>query len=141
MKVTIVTLFIIGLTCRAGVAGTGYDACLQAEQKLRATEAESCSGFTKVVNPSGCISAQKALREYDAGKCRKIGEQERGLPINAQPTNNAERVNVNTVPKAKEPVTVTGQTELEKLQAENARLKAEIARLKAEQEVVKCRGE
>ena len=56
------------------LAGSEYDRCVKEEKSLKAREASACSGFSYLVNPSGCFATQKVLKEYTStGKCKGIG--------------------------------------------------------------------
>jgi hypothetical protein len=46
---------------------------------LRSKEAGNCSGLPYLFNPSGCFASRKALKEFDEGKCTKIGRAEKAL--------------------------------------------------------------
>jgi hypothetical protein len=134
MRVTLVA-FIMALSLAAGtaVAGTEYDRCSAEEQTLRTEAVDRCSGFSYLLNPSGCFIAQKALKAFNGDKCRALKPVE--LPVPATPPETAVepprsvKVDTQAPLEAAVPEPDTAQ-----LKAENARLKAEIVRLRAEME-------
>src|SRR5512138_3030911 len=88
LVLTIITCLL--LAASAALAGRGYDACRQEENRLRADEADLCSGMGYLFNPSACINARKALAPYAKGKCRDIAaregvEEQRVEPVNSSP--------------------------------------------------------
>lgn len=123
------------------LAGSEYDRCIKEEKSLKAREADACSGFSYLVNPSGCFAIQKTLKEYTStGKCKKIGVAE-GVDFSTPPvmpmkktgSGKADSVSPTAVKKS-EPEVPQQESSCEQLKDENARLKAEINRLRAENE-------
>jgi hypothetical protein len=124
------------------LAGSEYDRCIKEEKSLKAREASACSGFSYLVNPSGCFATQKALKEYTStGKCKEIGNAE-GVDFSSPPviptkkagsTGTAGTVSPAAVKKSEREVPQP-ESSCEQLKDENARLRAEVSRLKAENE-------
>lgn len=79
-------------------ASQGYDACLKQEKELRDKESGQCTGIQYLLNPSACFSTRKALKEFDEGKCAKIGRVENAVQAPAvagagrQPAHSAQKV-------------------------------------------------
>jgi len=145
------------------LAGSEYDRCIKEEQALKAQAASQCSGLRHLLNPSACYATQKALKEYQAGKCKEIGAAE-NVDMNAQAvtpekkssspgrisktgssgsvstTNSAGNAGIVTARKAE---TVVPQQEptLEQLKEDNTRLKAEVTRLRKEIEQLRKAGQ
>jgi hypothetical protein len=126
MTTVINTILILLLLIPAiATAGAGYDRCVSDESALRGKEASNCSGFSMLFNPSGCYSVQKDLKEYDNGKCKRIGDME-GVRVVAPEQKATEKaVAANITP------------DIASLKAENESLKAEIIRLRNEIEDLK----
>lgn len=130
-------------------AGSEYDRCIKEVKSLQAREASACSGFSYLVNPSGCFATQKALKEYTStGKCKEIGIAE-GVDFSSPPviptknagsTGSAGTVSPAAVKKSERELPQQ-ENSCEQLKDENARLKAEINRLKAENERLTKLGE
>ena len=145
------------------LAGSEYDRCIKEEQALKERETSQCSGLRQLLNPSACYVTQKALKEYKAGKCKKIGAAENvdfnapadasekksissgristtGSAGSVSTTNSAGNASIVTEKKV-ETVVPQQEATLEQLQEENARLKAEIIRLRAENEQLRKAGQ
>lgn len=131
------------------LAGSEYDNCMKEERSLKAREVGACSGFSYLVNPSGCFATQKALKEYTStGKCKKIGIAE-GVDFSPPPVIPTKTAGSTGTVSGVSPAAVK-QSELElpqqensyeQLKDENARLKVEINRLKAENERLRKTGQ
>jgi hypothetical protein len=82
VEVNVIHSFVI-LAAFSGnaFAGQHYDACLQQEQTLRSKEAGRCSGLQYLFNPSDCFVTRKALKEFNDGKCVKIGRAENAIKV------------------------------------------------------------
>lgn len=132
------------------LAGMEYDKCIKEEKALKKQEAHDCSGLSYLLNPNACFATQKAMKEYLAGKCKKIGITE-NVDFSVQKTltdkkgnnvSNAARVspinNSNNSAMEKVGSDVQPQeTACDQLQRENTRLKAEIKRLVEENDQLK----
>lgn len=128
------------------LAGSGYDACQAEEKRLRAEEAQKCSGASYIFNPSDCFNTRKALGPYSRGKCREVaGREGVQLPETVKPGRLDRQGAVGkdaaatAIPTAVKDVQSTGtavvydpRAEIERLQTELAELKAELLRLKEE---------
>jgi len=124
MATVINTILILLLLIPAiATAGAGYDKCVHDESALRGKEASNCSGFSMLFNPSGCYSVQKDLKEYDNGKCKRIGDTE-GVRVVAP----EQKVTGDT----QKAVAANITPDIASLKAENESLKAEIIRLRNE---------
>jgi hypothetical protein len=124
------------------LAGSEYDRCIKEEKSLKAREASACSGFSYLVNPSGCFATQKALQEYTStGKCKEIGIAE-GVDFSPPPVVPTKKAGSTGTVGGVSPVAVKKperelpqeESSCEQLKDENARLKAEVNRLRAENE-------
>ncbi|RII27296.1 MAG: hypothetical protein CXR31_08600 [Geobacter sp.] len=134
MKKVIAIASMVLLSSGSAVAGDGYDRCVREEKALRAEVVDSCSGLRYLFNPSGCFTAQKAVKVYDNDRCRKIGDAEKVAvpsPSAAAPEKKAGAGAGPAQPESK-PAVPRQESDVERLKAENARLEAEITRLKAE---------
>ncbi len=80
MSRTIVMMLIMAAFSVNAFGEQDYDACLKQQQSLKSKEFSSCSGLQYLFNPSGCFATRKALKEFDEGKCTKIGRVEKILP-------------------------------------------------------------
>lgn len=127
---------ILTLSLSAGTVGAAAtpDRCVAQEKALRTEAVEACNGLSYLFNPSGCFTAQKALKAFDGDKCRATVASEQTEPAPPQ------AVSVAVPPprrdlqeKAPHEAAGTGP-DVAQLKAENARLKAEIGRLRAEME-------
>jgi len=144
MKTILVLSALFLLITGTALAGSGYDNCIKEEKALKAEEVSACGGLSYLLNPSSCFAKRKLLKEYSAGKCRKIGAAE-----------NVDFSAVTVIPEKKDiiigtgsrvstpasataikaaPGAVQGETTLEQLKEENTRLKAEVIRLTTELE-------
>jgi hypothetical protein len=141
------------------LAGNGYDTCIKEEKALKVREKGDCSGMSYLLNPSGCFATRRIIKEYAAGKCRRIGETE-NIDFSAKPAAPESRGSgpagyvketdtpgskivetVSTVPASQaEALTVPQKVSLEQLKEENSRLKAEIIRLREENEGLRKTG-
>jgi hypothetical protein len=141
---TVTALFL--LIAGNALAGSEYDKCVADENTLKARETADCKGLSYLLNPSACFAAQKALKEYAGGKCRKIGIAEnvdfsvqKAIPekktVSVSRPNNSSINQKKTETEAPQQVLTTDQ-----LKDENARLRAEVIRLKAENELLKKTG-
>ena len=134
MKKVLALVAMVLLPSGSALAGDGYDRCVREEKALRAEVVDSCSGVRYLFNPSGCFAAQKAVKEYDNDRCKKIGEAEKVTspsPPAAVPEKNV-GAGVGLTQAESTPAVPRQESDVEQLKAENAQLKAEIARLKAE---------
>jgi hypothetical protein len=147
MKLVTLIISLPLLVPLAAAAGTTHESCLREEKELRAQEKEHCSGFRYLLDPSGCFSTQRALKEYDSGKCREIGNAEKApakQPVTAAPApapapepvpQPAPAPLAEAAHPAKAEAPPSGpEQEVSSLKAENVRLRAEIERFKAEVE-------
>lgn len=157
-KMTHLITVIALMTVFAGsfaFAGSGYDSCRQEEKRLRLDEADQCSGWGYIFNPSACFNTRKALAPYAGGKCRAIAvsegvteEKVEAAAVPAPPAPAAqpakERPAAAELPGqpalAKETTSaaLARPSELELLKKEVAELKTELKLLK--KEVLKLRG-
>lgn len=81
MKGPIIVIVFMLMTMIAGsaaFAGRDSDACRREETRLRAEEADRCTGWNYVLNPSACFNTRKALAPYDKAKCGEIATEEGG---------------------------------------------------------------
>lgn len=134
MKKVPAMVAMVLLSSGSVLAGDGYDRCVKEEKALRAEVVDSCSGMRYLFNPSGCFAAQKAVKDYDNDRCRKIGEAE-SVAAPSPPAAVPEKdIGAGAVPAQPEstPAVPRQESDVERLKSENALLKAEIARLKAE---------
>lgn len=155
MKHYLTVVISVGLVLASAVAmaGSGSDACIQEEQRLRSEEAERCSSVGYIFNPSACFNARKALLPYTKGKCRNLATTEGGAeqkspvaapPVSspAPPARGAPAVDaVSTAPPSPRSTPVQPSappTELELLKGEIAELRAEMKRL--QEEISRLRG-
>lgn len=129
-------------------AGQHYDACLHQEKALRSKEADRCSGFQYLFNPSDCFATRKSLKEFNEGKCTKIGMAENSIRVPAASKLASETISIslgvkNEVPiqqevqvaqNLKERITATGaaNTESEACRKQEKELK--------EREADRCSG-
>jgi hypothetical protein len=135
------------------LAGSGYDTCIKEEKALNVREKGDCSGMSYLLNPSGCFATQRIIREYAAGKCRKIGVAEKvdfnltadvpevkgrtpaGAVTETGTPGSKNAASVSSAPaRQAEAITIPQGVTIEQLKEENSRLKAEIERLKAQVE-------
>jgi len=116
-------------------AGSGYDSCRQEEKRLRLDEADQCSGWEYVLNPSACFNTRKALAPYVGGKCRAIAVSE-GMEEKAEATAPLPLIPA-ALARESTSAALAQSSELELLKKEVAELKAELELLK--KEVVKLR--
>jgi len=156
-KMTRLITFIVLMIVSAGsfaFAGSGYDSCRQEEIRLRLDEADQCSGWGYILNPSACFNTRKSLAPYAGGKCRAIAvsegvaeeKVEAAAPAPLIPAAQAakerpaaaELPGQPTVAKETTSAALAQSSELEMLKKEVAALKAELELLK--KEVVKLRG-
>ncbi len=148
-KVLIVSMLLLLMTGNA-LAGIAYDKCLKEEKTLKSKENHDCGGLSYLLNPNACFATRKTLKEYAAGKCKKIGLAEnvdfsvqQAIPESkASNSTSVARVKKitttdNAVSNTTGPETPQQEITVERLQTENARLKAENNRLKAENEQLK----
>jgi len=148
-------IILLGTICAsAACAGGGYDDCRKEEKRLVAAEAEQCSGFSYIFNPSACFNTRKALVPYTGGKCRSVAASEGVVeqkveparPAVAEPSKQpagegsvAGEVSVQSVlPPDSKPAAADHPSELELLRREVAGLRAELELLK--EEVARLRG-
>jgi len=129
-------LALLLLTPALSLAGSGYDACLSEEKRLRSDEAQKCSGASYIFNPSDCFNTRKALGPYSRGKCREgISLPDKvepgGLDRQGAGGKDAAATTVPT-PAIDGAVIYDPRAEIERLQGELAELKAELLRLKDE---------
>jgi len=148
------TFFISFLAIAAVAAEIRPDDCSQEEQRLRADEAEKCSGMSYIFNPNACFAARKRLDHYASGVCKPgdngtsaaVGSQAPVKPEAATPslqsswgavlsaeTGVSGHVHVSPVKIAEQ------TTEVELLRREISGLKVQIEQLQAE--VDRLRGE
>jgi len=133
---TVIVLMLVSAGSCA-FAGSGYDSCRQEENRLRLDEAEQCSGWGYILNPSACFNTRKALAPYAGGKCRAIAvsegvaEEKVEAAVPAPPVPAAQPAKVS--PAAAE---LPGQPALAR-PSELELLKKEVAELKAELELLK----
>lgn len=135
--VLLLTLVICStLVVAPAIAAGGYDVCRQEESRLRAAEAEQCSGMGYIFNPSACFNTRKALVPYGKGKCRAIAAGEGESGVGAEPVKPAEGAAM--VGEARQPVrqtpvaTTPPPTELEQLRQDVDELKTALKRLQEE---------
>jgi hypothetical protein len=156
MRMILTVSALLLLIAGNALAGSGYDSCIKAEKELKAEEVSACKGMSYLLNPSSCFAKQKALKEYVAGKCRKIGVAE-GVDFSVQPVTPEKKsssagsvskgastegfsiINKGTnagsaAVKKPEPAAAQQEPTMEQLKEENARLRAENSRLTAELE-------
>lgn len=149
------TFFISLLVVAATAAESRSADCSQEEQRLRADEAEKCSGMSYIFNPNACFAARKRLDYYDSGACKHaddgaaaaVGRHEPVRPDTATPSVPSSGGGAVVPAKTGvtghihiSPVKSAGQaTEVELLRREIAGLKAQIEQLQAE--IARLRGE
>jgi hypothetical protein len=137
----------LSVAAHPALAAGGYDACVQEEQRLRASETEQCNGVGYLFNPSACFNTRKALLPYARGKCRDIAVAEgvmlptlapaKPVPV-ATPLPSVRGTTGSPVPPPEvslppvPPVTSTPPSELQQLRREVAELKADLERVKEE---------
>jgi len=142
--ITVIVLMLVSAGSFA-FAGSGYDSCRQEENRLRLDEAEQCSGWGYILNPSACFNTRKALVPYTGGKCRAIAvsegvaeeKVEASPPAPPVPVARPAKVSPAAAELPGQPA-LARPTELELLKKEVAELKAELELLK--EEVMKLRG-
>ncbi|GFE58962.1 septum formation initiator family protein [Geobacter sp. AOG1] len=136
MKKVLALVAMVLLPSGSALAGDGYDRCVREEKVLRAEVVDSCSGVRYLFNPSGCFAAQKAVKEYDNDRCKKIGEAEKvtapSPPATAATPEKKAGAGADPAQAESKPAVPRQESDVEQLKAENAQLKVEIARLKAE---------
>lgn len=132
MKKVLATVAMVLLSSGSALAGAGYDRCVREEKALRAEVVDSCSGVRYLFNPSGCFAAQKAVKEYDHDRCKKVGEAEQVAVPSPPAAVQEKKVGAGPAQPESKPAGLRQESDVEQLKAENARLKAEITRLKAE---------
>lgn len=71
-----VIMLLTIIDCSIVSAGSVYDACRREESRLRSQEADQCTGWEYVLNPSACFNTRKALAPYNSDKCRAIAISE-----------------------------------------------------------------
>jgi len=118
------------------LAADDYESCIQEEKALQKEEKARCSGLSYLFNPSGCFTAQKALKEFNNGKCRDLIKSGKPVPATvlppvppAPPATVPAPLQAPVVEKVPEKVP---EPDCDRLKAENARLKGEVERLKGE---------
>jgi len=147
--------FAMLLICLLWGDGWGANAqgdCLKEEEQLRAQEAEQCSGFSYLFNPSACIKARKALDAFKAEQCQlpARGEQHQqpAAPA-ALPAESAPRATTATQPapvteSLPEPVKIADaaivpDSDIDQLRREIVALRAEVQQLRKEVAAIKGR--
>jgi cell division protein FtsB len=123
------------------LAGSEFDRCIKEEKALKTRESSDCNGLKYLLNPSGCFATQKILKEYTAGKCKKIGMTE-NVDFSVQtisPEKKATSIS-NVDQKRLETEVLQRESTIEQLKEENIRLKAEIVRLSTENNQLKKTG-
>ena len=142
--ITVIVLMIVSAGSCA-FAGSGYDSCRQEEKRLRLDEAEQCSGWGYILNPSACFNTRKALAPFAGGKCRAIAvsegvideKVEAAAPAPPVPSAQAAKERPAAAELPGQPA-LAQSSELELLKKEVAELKSELELLK--KEVLKLRG-
>jgi len=123
--------------------------CLKEEEQLRAQEAEQCSGFGYLFNPSACIKARKALDAFKAEQCQLPARGEQHQQAAAPPAESAPRATAVTQPapvteSQPEPVkiadaAVVPDSDIDQLRREIVALRAEVQQLRKEVAAIKAR--
>lgn len=143
--VNLLVMALLLLTPAVVLAGSGYDVCQAEEKRLRAEEAQKCSGASYIFNPSDCFNTRKKLGPYNRGKCREVaGREGVPLPLPVKPGGGDRPVAARDAAAAAVPAEPTStqpsgdaavydsRSEIERLQTELAELKGELLRLKEE---------
>jgi len=152
LRETFLIILLTTICASVAFAGSGYDDCRKEEKRIRAAEAEQCSGLSYIFNPSACFNTRKALAPYTGGKCRSLvgteAVEERKVepakPAVVEPSMQPARESSGEVSgqsvlmPASKSVAVDHPSELELLRREVAGLRAELELLK--EEVAKLRG-
>jgi hypothetical protein len=140
--------FVLLFVCLFLGVGWGADIkkvdCRAEAESLRTNEAEMCSDFGYLFNPSACIRARKALDSYTAGECRQPAAelpQLQALPA-VHPVESAPPATVvsNPAPVAgslpkpgkTSAVAAVSESETEQLRREITALRAEVQQLSRE---------
>jgi cell division protein FtsB len=123
------------------LAGDEYDRCIKEEKVLKTKESSDCNGLKYLLNPSACFATQRLLKEYTAGKCKKIGITE-NVNFSVQTVSPEIKVtNISSVDQKRlETEVLQQESTIEQLKEENIRLKAEIVRLSTENNQLKKTG-
>lgn len=144
-RLKVVMMLMTILAGSAAFAGSDSDACRQEETRLRGEEADRCTGWNYVLNPSACFNTRKALSPFDKGKCRELTANEGVVEIGNGPASSPaarpspqQASEAGAVPQIPVQPLMDGTggsaknllTELVQLRSEVERLKDEIARLK-----------
>lgn len=142
MRSVVISVAVLLLLPGPARAASGYEKCLQEEQALRTQEKEKCSGLSYLLNPSGCFTAQKALKAFTAGACPGIIASSKPQQSSAPATPATAQVPVSSPvppPAAAKEAVKGGEGACDRLREENARLKAEVERLRSEVEQLRKR--
>ena len=136
MKLLFIFVFVALIFPGHLLAADDYESCIQEEKALQKVEKERCSGLSYLFNPSGCFTAQKALKAFNNGNCRDVIKSGKPVPATVlPPVPPAPPASVPAPPQAPTVEKVTEkepEPDCDRLKAENARLKGAVERLKGE---------